>query len=226
MTDRDQRLLEGAQGTWQDISRSVSIGLEFFNGFRKLRHVGQCVTVFGSARFAETHPYYQLARQMGQQLGRAGFAVMTGGGPGIMEAANRGARDVGARSVGCNIVLPVEQQPNPYLDLWTQFHHFYVRKVMLVKYSSAFVVMPGGFGTMDEVFETLTLIQTAKINRFPLVAMGTDYWAHLRTFIHDSMLHYHTISPADLDFMMITDDVDEACCYINNNCANPPRVRL
>lgn len=226
MADKDQRLLEGAQGTWQDISRSIGIGVEFFNGFRTLRRLGPCVTVFGSARFAESHPYYELAREMGRQLGRAGFTVMTGGGPGIMEAANRGARDVGARSVGCNIKLPVEQQPNPYLDLWTEFSHFYVRKVMLVKYSSAFVVMPGGFGTMDEVFETLTLIQTAKIRRFPLVAMGGDYWEHLRKFIHDSMLQQRTISPGDLDFMMITDDVAEACAYITCNCAVPPHATL
>ncbi len=217
MKDRDQGLLEGAQGTWLDIASTFSIGLEFFRGFRMLRNIGPCVTVFGSARFDESHPYYKTAREMGQCLGRAGFTIMTGGGPGIMEAANRGAREVGAKSVGCNIQLPMEQQPNPYLDLWAEFEHFYVRKVMLVKYSSAIVVLPGGFGTMDEVFETLTLIQTAKIKRFPIVALGTDYWQHLQDFVQRAMLECGTIDEEDIDPVLVTDSIEEACDYIRRH---------
>lgn len=215
--DKDQGLFEGAQGSWQDISRSISIGLEFIRGFRLLRNMGPCVTVFGSARFQPHHPYYHLARDMAKRLGEHGFTIMTGGGPGIMEAANRGARDVGAKSYGCNITLPVEQSPNPYLDVWAQFNHFYVRKVMLVKYSCAFVVMPGGFGTMDEIFETLTLIQTAKIKRFPIVALGTEFWQHLQTFIDKSLLEYGTIDQEDINPLLITDDIDEAFDYIRRH---------
>lgn len=215
--DRDQGLLEGAQGTWLDISRAFSIGLEFFHGFRMLRNIGPCVTVFGSARFDESHRYYKTAREFSQCLGKAGFTIMTGGGPGIMEAANRGARDVGAKSIGCNIQLPMEQIPNAYLDMWAEFEHFYVRKVMLVKYSSAFVVLPGGFGTMDEVFETLTLIQTAKIKRFPIVALGTDYWQHLQEFVQRSMIETGTIEPEDLDPILVTDDFELAFDYIRRH---------
>lgn len=218
--DRDQGLLEGAQGTWLDISRSFSIGLEFFRGFRMLRHIGPCVTVFGSARFDEGHRYYKTAREFSQQLGKAGFSIMTGGGPGIMEAANRGARDVGAKSIGCNIQLPMEQIPNPYLDLWAEFEHFYVRKVMLVKYSSAFVVLPGGFGTMDEVFETLTLIQTAKIKRFPIVALGSEYWQHLQEFVQRSMIETRTIEVEDVDPVLVTDDFDQAFDYIRRHTSH------
>src|SRR5205085_4974507 len=152
---------------------------QFLRGFRHLHFVGPCVTVFGSARFHEDHPYYALARQVGSQLALAGFTVMTGGGPGIMEAANRGAKDVGGRSVGCNIKLPQEQKPNPHLDTWIDFEYFFVRKTMLVKYSYAFVVMPGGFGTLDELFEVATLIQTGKLEDFPVALMGKDYWAPL-----------------------------------------------
>ena len=145
--------------------------------------------MFGSARFDEQDHYYTVAREAGQLLGKAGFNIMTGGGPSIMEAANRGDQDVSAFSVGCNIQLPIEQKPNPYLDCCMAFKHFFVRKVMLVKYSCAFVVFPGGFGTMDEVFETLTLIQTVKIKRFPLVVVGSDYWSHLAHFVEKTMLN-------------------------------------
>src|SRR5215470_2069772 len=141
----DGRFLEGPHSRASELRRTLRIALDLIRGFRGLHFVGPCVTVFGSARFQEDHRYYALAREMGRRLGRAGFTVMTGGGPGIMEAANRGARDVGARSVGCNIILPQEQKPNPYLDLWVEFHYFFVRKMMLVKYSYAFVVLPGGF---------------------------------------------------------------------------------
>jgi hypothetical protein len=206
----DGRFLEGPQTRTSELARLVRVGLDFVRGFRGLHFVGPCVTVFGSARFPEAHRYYALAREMGQRLGRAGFTVMTGGGPGIMEAANRGARDVGARSIGCNIVLPQEQRPNPYLDRWIEFRYFFIRKVMLVKYSYAFVVLPGGFGTMDEVFECATLIQTGKIRNFPLILMGTDYWGPLQEFICHRMVAEGTILPADCERLLFTDSVDEA----------------
>jgi uncharacterized protein (TIGR00730 family) len=172
--------------------------------------VGPCVTVFGSARFKDEHPYYALARDVGARLARAGFTVMTGGGPGIMEAANRGAKDVGGRSIGCNIELPREQQPNAYLDKWITFRHFFVRKVMLVKYSYAFVVLPGGFGTLDEFFETATLIQTGKIRDFPLVLMGTTYWRPLVDFIEGTLVRTATIDPADVARITLTDSAAQA----------------
>jgi uncharacterized protein (TIGR00730 family) len=174
-------------------------------GFRALHFVGPCVTVFGSARTKETDPEYARAREIGARLGAAGFTVMTGGGPGLMEAANRGARDVGARSIGCNIQLPVEQQPNVYLDRFVVFKHFFVRKLMLLKYSYAFVAMPGGFGTLDEIFETAVLIQTAKMKDFPLVLMGVDYWQPLLDFLRWRPLAHHAIEPADLDRILVTD---------------------
>lgn len=214
---REERLLKGPQKGWEDIVRSLQIGREFYYGFRKLRKlnkVGPCVTVFGSARFSENHPYYQQARQLGCQLASGGLSVMTGGGPGIMEAANRGAKEGGGFSIGCNIILPVEQKPNEYLDLWAEFQHFYVRKVMLVKYSQAFVVFPGGFGTLDEVFETLTLTQTGKINRFPLVAIGKDYWSHLMDMVSETMLSSGTIDQHDMDQVFVTDAPEEALDYI------------
>src|SRR4029078_9926936 len=167
------RFLEGPQKRSIELFGAVKIFCEFLRGFRTLHVIGPCVTVFGSARFTERHPYYLVAGECGVELAKAGFTVMTGGRAGIMEAANRGAKDVGGRSIGCNIKLPEEQKPNPYLDQWITFWHFFVRKVMLVKYSYAFIALPGGFGTLDEVFETATLIQTAKIRRSPLVLMGS-----------------------------------------------------
>jgi len=212
--------LRGPQPRAHELARLLRIGADFVRGVRALHFVGPCVTVFGSARFAERHPYYELAREMGQRLGRAGFTVMTGGGPGIMEAANRGARDVGARSVGCNIILPQEQQHNDYLDLWLEFHYFFLRKMMLVKYSYAFVVMPGGFGTMDEIFETATLIQTGKIRNFPLVLMGVDFWRPLFDLFRDSMVPQGTISPLDVDRLLLTDSPEEAMSRIMGSAAD------
>jgi uncharacterized protein (TIGR00730 family) len=171
------------------------------------------VTVFGSARVQEDHPSYALAREMGARIAEAGFTVMTGGGPGIMEAANRGAQGVGGRSVGCNIKLPKEQEPNPYLDRFVEFRYFFVRKVMLVKYSYAFVVMPGGFGTLDELFEAATLIQTGKIHDFPVVLMNVEYWKPLRALL-ENMVAAHTIDQADLDRLVFTDSPDEAMAAI------------
>jgi hypothetical protein len=200
------RFLEGPRSRSQELVRAFRIFWEFLRGLRALHFVGPCVTVFGSARFPEDHRYYVQAREVGARLARVGFTVMTGGGPGIMEAANRGAREAGGRSIGCNIQLPHEQQPNPYLDLFLEFQHFFVRKVMLVKYSYAFVVLPGGFGTMDEIFETVTLIQTGKIRHFPVVLMGSDYWAPLLDFLRARMVAERTITPQDLEILTVTDD--------------------
>ncbi|HEX5720998.1 MAG TPA: TIGR00730 family Rossman fold protein [Thermoanaerobaculia bacterium] len=205
----DGRFLEGPQTRTSELRRLFRIGADFIRGFRALHFVGPCVTVFGSARFPQDHRYCAMAREVGRRLGRAGFTVLTGGGPGIMEAANRGARDVGAPSLGLNIILPHEQSPNPYLDRWVEFRYFFVRKVMLVKYSYAFVVLPGGFGTLDEIFECATLIQTGKIRSFPLVVMGKDYWKPLSDFICHGMVQEKTILPADCERILFTDSVDE-----------------
>ncbi|MFL5338701.1 MAG: TIGR00730 family Rossman fold protein, partial [Gemmataceae bacterium] len=183
---------------------------EILNGFRSLHIVRPCVTVFGSARFTPDQPYYALAREVGGRLARAGFTVMTGGGPGIMEAANRGAKEAGGYSVGCNIELAHEQMPNPYLDKWVTFQDFSVRKMMLVKYSYAFLALPGGFGTLDEIFETATLIQTEKIQNFPLVFLGRDYWKPLLDFFTERLIPAKTIDPIDAQRILVTDSAEEA----------------
>ncbi|MEY2805771.1 MAG: TIGR00730 family Rossman fold protein [Planctomycetia bacterium] len=208
------RFLEGPGRRGSELARAAGIFLEFMKGFRALHFVGPCVTVFGSARFGEDHPHYELGREMGARLARMGFTVMTGGGPGIMEAANRGAKDAGGRSVGCNIVLPFEQRPNPYLDRYVLIRWFFVRKVLLVKYSYAFVVLPGGFGTLDELFETLTLVQTRTIEDFPVVVMGVEYWRPLRVML-ERMADEGTIDRADLDRVVWTDSCDEAMEHIH-----------
>lgn len=208
--------LEGPRSRKREFWSVLTILREFLKGFRTLHFVGPCVTVFGSARFSEDHPYYALTRSVGQYLSRMGFTVMTGGGPGLMEAANRGAKDVGGPSVGCNIVLPKEQKINAYLDRWVTFRYFFVRKVMLVKYSYAFVVMPGGMGTMDELFEAATLIQTRKIESFPVVLMGKDYWRPLVDFLK-AMVGVGTIDAADLKLLLFTDSVDEAMEHIQKH---------
>jgi len=211
--------LAGRRHQGAELESAVRIFLEMLRGFESLTFTGSCVTVFGSARFAEGHPYYDTARRLGAALARAGFAVMTGGGPGIMEAANRGAREAGGVSLGCNIRLPREQKPNPYLDRFVEFEHFFVRKVMLVKYSCAFVVMPGGFGTLDETFEVMTLIQTRKLRTFPVVAMGGQYWQALRSFLLDTLVPEGTIDAADLDMLSLVEDVDEAVALIHRAAA-------
>jgi uncharacterized protein (TIGR00730 family) len=210
----DFKLLQGPRRRIEELARLLRIGAEFMRGFRALHFIGPCVTVFGSARFPPDDPYYALAREMGARLARLGVNVMTGGGPGLMEAANRGAKEAGGVSIGCNIQLPFEQKPNPYLDRFVEFRYFFVRKVMLVKYSYAFVVMPGGFGTMDELFEALTLIQTRKIQGFHVVLMGVDYWKPLLDFIKNQMVQRGTISPEDVKLVRVTDDGAEAIAIV------------
>ncbi len=210
----ERTFLEGHLGRLLDFYRVCHIGVEFIRGFRALYQLSPCVTIFGSARFGESHRYYEMAREAARLLGEHGFAIMTGGGPGIMEAANRGARDAEAISIGCNIKLPKEQVPNPYLDRFLEFHYFFVRKVMLIKYSSAFVAFPGGFGTLDEIFETATLIQTGKIKNFPLLLVGSDYWAPLLDFIRARLIHESTIDSDDYDRLLVTDSPAEAAEWI------------
>jgi uncharacterized protein (TIGR00730 family) len=210
----ERLFLKGRRSRGADLESAVKIFLEFLHGFESFDFDQPCVTVFGSARFAEDHEYFSLARKMGAALAKAGYAVMTGGGPGLMRAANQGAREAGGLSLGCNIRLPSEQEPNPYLDKFIEFEHFFVRKVMLVKYSSAFVVMPGGFGTMDEAFEVATLIQTGKLDRFPIVGLGGDFWTDLRKFARRTMLTKGVISEDDLAFVHPVASVEEAMRFI------------
>jgi uncharacterized protein (TIGR00730 family) len=208
--DREHEWLLGApRSRRSELLRVLRIAAEFIRGFRSLHFVGPCVTVFGSARFPPGHPWYELGRAVGGRIARAGLTTMTGGGPGVMEAANRGAREAGGRSIGCNIELPHEQRPNAYLDRWITFRYFFVRKVMLVKYSHAFVVLPGGFGTMDELFEALTLVQTRKIATLPVVLMGTAYWNPLLDFLRGTLAAQGTIDPTDLALLRVTDSLDD-----------------
>jgi len=209
----DVVLLEGPQSRRRELALVLRTLRDFIAGFRVLHFVGPCVTVFGSARFGEGHPYYALAREVGRQVGLLGFTVLTGGGPGVMEAANRGARDVGRPSIGCNIELPHEQQPNPYVDRTVTCRYFFVRKVLLVKYSYAFIALPGGFGTLDELSEALTLIQTGKIQNFPVILMGTAYWQPLLDQLH-RMVAEGTIDKNDLRLFLATDDVEEAMAHL------------
>lgn len=212
----ERRFLAGPRSRAKELWFSFKILREFISGFRTLHFVGPCVTIFGSARVAEDNPYYALARNMGQAVSKMGLTVMTGGGPGIMEAANRGARDAGGRSVGCNIILPIEQQPNPYLDTWFECKYFFVRKVLMFKYSYGFVILPGGMGTMDELFEAVTLIQTKKILNFPVVLMGKDYYQPLYDFIR-RMVDFGMISPEDLNLLLFTDSIEEAVVHLEKH---------
>jgi uncharacterized protein (TIGR00730 family) len=213
----EKAFLAGRRPREADLESAVRIFLEFLRGFESFEFEQPCVTVFGSSRFEEGHRYYGLAREVGAELARAGFAVMTGGGSGIMEAANRGAREAGGLSIGCNITLPREQKPNPYLDRFIQLDHFFVRKVMLVKYSSAFVVMPGGFGTLDEAFEIATLMQTNKIEHFPLIAVGNDFWDDLIDFARDTMIREGTLSPEDARFVHLADTAADVVRLVREN---------
>jgi uncharacterized protein (TIGR00730 family) len=222
----ERRFLEGPLSRVDEFKSVVRIGAEFIRGFRALHFVGPCVTVFGSARFTEENRWYALARSTGGALARAGFTVVTGGGPGIMEAANRGAREAGGATVGCNIELPQEQKPNAYLDRVVTFRHFYVRKVMLVKYSYGFVAMPGGYGTLDEVAECATLMQTGKIADFPIVLMGAAYWTPLIGFIRGTLLGEGTIDESDIARLYVTDSPEEAAHRIAETAKRRFALRL
>jgi len=216
----EQIFLEGPHARSLELVRAFRIFTEFLRGFRHLHFIGPCVTVFGSARFHENHPYYQLTRELGGELARVGYTVMTGGGPGLMEAANRGAKEAGGQSAGCNIQLPREQRPNPYLDTWVEFRYFFVRKMMLAKYSYAFIAMPGGFGTMDEFFEIATLIQTRKILNFPLILMGSEYWKPLVVYLKNTMVKMGTIDEQDTERIIVSDSPSEVAALVRDQGIN------
>jgi len=216
----EEAFLNRERSRSDDVDSAVRVFLEFLRGLEFMAIDRPVVTVFGSARFAEDHRYYELARNLGRRLAENGFAVMTGAGPGIMEAANRGCREAGGLSIGANIRLPFEQKPNVYLDRYVEFEHFFVRKVMLVKFSSAFVAMPGGFGTLDEIFETLTLMQTGKIDAFPVVCMGTDFWHEMSDFLSKTLVAEGTIEAEDLNLLHFTDSCSDAAAYIAERVAS------
>lgn len=205
--------LDGPKPRIYELGFAFEVLWQFIKGFRTLHFVGPCITVFGSARFKEDHPYYKAAVQMGKAIADLGFTTMTGGGPGIMEAANRGAYENGGTSVGVNIKLPFEQHVNPYVHKSITINYFFIRKVLLVKYSYAFIIMPGGFGTMDEYFETLTLVQTKTINDFPIVLFGKEYFQPLMDYCA-YMVEQGTISPEDMNLVLVTDDINEAVQHI------------
>ncbi|MBK9015350.1 MAG: TIGR00730 family Rossman fold protein [Saprospiraceae bacterium] len=205
--------LDGPKERHRELWFVISVMFQFLKGFRALHFVGPCITVFGSARFKDGHEYYEKAQEVGKAIADMGFTTMTGGGPGIMEAANRGAFEAGGKSVGCNIVLPFEQRPNPYVQKTVDIRYFFVRKVLLLKYSYAFIILPGGWGTMDELFETLTLVQTKVMHNFPVVLIGKSYFQPLMDYLH-FMEQQKTISPEDLKLVLLTDDVGEAMEHV------------
>jgi uncharacterized protein (TIGR00730 family) len=209
-------LLEGPHSPSTDLWLVVRALRDFFEGFRTLHFAGPCITVFGSARYDESHPYYATGREVGRRVAELGFTAMTGGGPGLMEAVNRGAREAGGRSVGCNIMLPKEQKPNRYLDRWVTCRYFFVRKVLLFKYSYAFIGLPGGLGTLDELFEALTLIQTGKIEHFPVALIGSRYWQPLLDMLHHFAAR-GTIDLKDLDLLLVTDSVSAALEHVRRH---------
>jgi uncharacterized protein (TIGR00730 family) len=221
--------LDGPKPRVNEFFFAVDIFLQFIKGFRTLHFVGPCITVFGSARFKESDRYYEASREFGKRIADLGFTTMTGGGPGVMEAANRGAFENEGASVGCNIKLPFEQSPNPYMHKWITFDYFFVRKVMLIKYSYAFIIMPGGFGTMDEFFEAITLVQTKSIINFPIVLFGKEFYQPMMDAI-DEMASKGTISDVDKKLILLTDDINEAMQYIQTYIAKnfkvKPRKRL
>lgn len=212
-TKKEIQFFDGPQNRWKNLKYALSVFFEFIKGFRALHFVGPCVTVFGSARFKEDSLFYQQARELSGEIAKLGFTIMTGGGPGIMEAANRGAKEVGGKSVGCNIVLPHEQHHNAYLDKWVNIKYFFVRKTLLMKYSYAFVVMPGGFGTLDEFFGAITLIQTRMIQMFPIIIFDKEFYHNIIEH-NQKMLKEGTISPMDEKLYLVTDSVPEAIEYI------------
>ena len=215
MPQKEIQFLEGPRSRWADFTFVIKVCIEFIRGFRALHFSGPCVTVFGSARFKEGTEYYELTRKFSAEAAKLGFTILTGGGPGLMEAANRGAKEVGGRSVGCNIVLPMEQHPNPYLDKWVNMKYFFVRKTLLIKYSYAFVIMPGGFGTLDELFEAMTLIQTKKIKEFPVIIFSKAFHKELIEHI-EKMKQIKTISDEDLQLFLVTDSIEEGVRHIKD----------
>jgi uncharacterized protein (TIGR00730 family) len=216
--------LDGPKPRVNEFFFAFDIFLQFIKGFRTLHFVGPCITVFGSARFKEGDRYYEAAREFGKRIAELGFTTMTGGGPGIMEAANRGAFENEGSSVGCNIKLPFEQQPNPYMQKWITFDYFFIRKTLLLKYSYAFIIMPGGFGTMDEFFEAITLVQTKTITNFPIVLFGKDFYQPLMNTL-DEMILKGTISETDKKLILLTDDINEAMQYIQAYIAKNFKVK-
>lgn len=220
LQSNDKKFFEGERSVADEIRDSHKAMSDLWQGVSAFQEIKNCVTVYGSARFKEGHPYYELARSMGKALAENGFTVMTGGGPGVMEAANRGAKEGNGLSLGCNIILPFEQKLNPYVDKKVEFEFFFTRKVILRKNSIAYVLMPGGFGTMDEIFEVLTLIQTGKLPQRPVVCLGKHYWQHLGTFLRETMLEVGTISEEDMKLALVTDKVPEAIEYIKNNISS------
>jgi uncharacterized protein (TIGR00730 family) len=221
--------LEGPKSRKFELDFAWRVFKQFIKGFRALHFVGPCITVFGSARFKEDHPYYVDAREFGKRIASLGFTTMTGGGPGIMEAANRGAYENNGGSVGCNIQLPFEQLANKYLHTSITFEHFFVRKVLMMKYSYAFIILPGGFGTMDEFFETLTLVQTRTITQFPIVLYGKDFFKELWEYL-EFMAQKGTISREDLLLVKLTDSIDDAMqhieSFIQKNYKVTPRKKM
>jgi uncharacterized protein (TIGR00730 family) len=225
LINANTQFLSGPNSRGKELIFVIKAFFQFIRGFRKLHFIGPCITVFGSARFKETDPDYIKARELGQVLAEMGFAVMTGGGPGIMEAANRGANDAGGASIGCTIKLPKEQVSNPYMTRVVNFDYFFVRKVLLTKYSYAFVVMPGGFGTLDELFETLTLIQTGILHNFPVVIMGVDYFKDIFEMM-EKMIAQKTISVDDQHLVKFTDSIEEATDHIRNYINTNYKVKV
>jgi len=221
---KEIEFLSGPLSRWQEFKYLISVSRDLFRGIRKLHFVGPCITVFGSARFKRDHIYYKTTEEISAKIANLGFTILTGGGPGIMEAANKGARSVGGKSVGCNIILPHEQFPNPYLDHFVDMDYFFTRKTMLIKYSYGFVVMPGGFGTLDELFEAITLIQTGKLTNFPIILFGSKYYKEMIEFI-DVMAKEGTISPHDRELLFVTDDVDEAVHLIKEHTSIKTSLR-
>jgi len=220
----DRLLLEGPHSRVKEFLTLFRAMRDFLKGFRALHFVGPCITMFGSARFGESHASYPIARELAGRISAIGFTIMTGGGPGLMEAANRGAWERGGLSVGCNVDLPFEQHPNKYLHRWVTCHHFFVRKVLLFKYSYGFVAMPGGFGTLDELSEALTLIQTRKIQNFPIVLIGTAYW-HPFIALLQEMVREGAASGADLDLLKVTDNLEEAVDHLERHAVVPFGLR-
>lgn len=226
---KKQVYLEGPKSRSYELGFAIKVFAQFIKGMRTLHFTGPCITVFGSARFTQENKWYAAAREFGKRITALGFTTMTGGGPGIMEAANRGAFENGGQSVGCNIRLPFEQKPNPYVQVSVTFDHFFVRKTLMIKYSYAFVIMPGGVGTMDEFFETLTLVQTKTITEFPIILFGTEYYKELWDYMQ-YMADNGTINKDDLKLVLLTDSIDDAMLhiqtYVTRNFTVRERKRL